>query len=165
MKKLLFIVFTALVLAGCSKGRRVCCDLPEDNSIFMSATRADSVWRANFVETRLLHDSLYIFGTKGDEHIRIIIKPTSIGKYYVTPRNGTYYITVGGDVMGAEYPAAADTLNQVIITGYDQKKGLIQGDFNIRFVKSGRYAGTPYVNEALFSRGKFRAELPEPGMQ
>lgn len=160
MKKILFIAIVAIVFTSCSKGSRVCCDLPEDNSIFMSATRADSVWRANIVQTSVFNDSLYIFGTKGDEHIRIIIKPTNTGKYYITPRSGMYYITVGGDVTGAEYPATVDTANQVNITGYDLKKGLIQGEFNIRFLKGGRYAGTDYANEVKFLRGMFRAELP-----
>lgn len=102
----------------------------------------------------------YIFGNKGDEHIRIIIKPTATGKYYITPQNGMYYITVGGDVMGAEYPAAADTSNLVIITGYDLNKNIIRGEFNIRFIKGSRYTGTAYQNEVRFLRGRFRAELP-----
>lgn len=161
MRNLLYLIlFTAFALTACSKGEKVCCDAPEDNTIFMRAQKADTTWQAGRTGLIFYEDSVAIYGTNKEEHLIINIKPTGIGRYPITPQNGVFTLTTGGDVTSAEYRATASSSNYINITRYDATRGFAEGEFSATFVINPRYASSGLDNEVSFIEGKFRVDIP-----
>ncbi len=147
-----------LLLGGCSKGKRICCDIPEAG-FFIHTEIADSVWSAP-AEAQIYNDTLVIYGTKGDQHLSMSIRFNGTGSYPLVTGMGAFYSTIGGDVIGQYYHITNHTGNKLVITSYDRDKGILQGEFNTEVELEQRPNASTSV-KMLLNNGRFRAQLPK----
>jgi hypothetical protein len=122
MKNLLLICASSLlIITACSK--KNCC-VPVPYAPFIIAEKGGEKWGAAPVALKIGTDSIAITGTETDAQLSIRLKFTGKGTYTIKGTQARYYITVGQDVMVAEYVLDTNAANKLEVFNYDSNKGI-----------------------------------------
>jgi len=162
MKKLTLItlVLFALFAASCTKKAPMdCCMAPA--APYFNAEKDSKSWIGLPEAFKTSTDSLTITGRKTEENLLIRIKYTGKGNYVLNSHQGKYYMTVGQDVMVAEYILDDTAPNILEVTEYDTTKGFISGKFSITLKKIYGNPNEAYPSTIKFLNGTFRQTLPK----
>jgi len=162
MKKLTLItlVLFALLAASCTKNAPMdCCMAPA--APYFNAEKDSKSWIGLPEAFKTSTDSLTITGRKTEENLLIRIKYTGKGNYVLNSHQGKYYMTVGQDVMVAEYILDDTAPNTLEVTEYDTTKGFISGKFSITLKKIYGNPNEAYPATIKFLNGTFRQTLPK----
>ncbi len=149
-----FLAFTA-IFVSCKKSAPVVIDMP-DYHITASKNNAD--WSA-IPYAKVDQDSLIIQGQGKDELLSMKIKFSNLGNYTLTGGQSFYWLTVGGDVIIAQYQLRTDTISSVNITSYDPVNKIVEGTFNLRLFQINSPLANPLLVKLNFSNGKFRSQV------
>ena len=156
-KSLLLFAIVALALTACRKERRMCCDIPEHD--FIMADIKDTTWVAE-LQTTYYRDSLNLWAQRGEEHLFFRLKFNGIGKYPLKATEGTFFHTVGMDVITSQY-ITTDNAGEINITLYDKAKNIIEGNFTAQMQLTYPASAIPEPIKMYMQQGKFRVRLPK----
>ncbi|MGY5850789.1 DUF6252 family protein [Salegentibacter sp. F14] len=159
MKKLklipLLIILLSLGIFSCSKDDDI-----NEKSDFISATINEEDWHGGAPEVYLDQetDTLTILGS-GDEQVIVIkIKLKEEGTYDLSDSQGSYYTTVGGDVLTSLYKLDPESDSQLTITEYNSERNTIKGNFTLTMLQE--YSNPESEIDILnFTSGKFRGTI------
>lgn len=141
------LLVLTLLVAACKKENQV--------TPGVSAIKNGTTWIANSADNNYLplntKDTIYIYAHSGEEHLVMVLKQTSKGVFQLTDKT-TFYVTVGYDVVTANYKLDNTASNEVAITTYDENKNQLKGTFNLTFKNNYNYGG--YPDKVVFNNGK-----------
>ena len=161
MKKLALIcVSSFMVLASCTKEKRLCCVLPPSEP-FIMADKGSDKWHAEPEILKIGNDSIAITGKESEARLSLHIKFTGKGTYALKDKQATYSLTVGQDVSVAEYALDNTAVNKVEVIDYDPKKGVIWGTFAVTLKKIYANPTEAYPDQIKFLNGQFSEALPK----
>ncbi|GAA4325226.1 hypothetical protein GCM10023149_27400 [Mucilaginibacter gynuensis] len=156
----LLLLLATLAITACKKEKRACCVLPPGAEFYLAGKQGDSTWFGKPTAV-FYNDSLNVYAGHGEQHMNIRIKFTGKGKYSLNNTNAIYYVTVGQDVIVANYWADNTADNWITVTNYDKANNIITGDFNLSFVPVRTPIQAMYSFYINISKGKFRVALPK----
>jgi hypothetical protein len=129
MKKLILICLSfVLILTACTKETKMCCVLPPSEP-FIIADKGSDKWQAEPEILKIGADSIAITGKENEARLSLHIKFTGKGNYALKDKQPTYYLTVGQDVMVAEYVLDTNAANKLEVFNYDSNKALLTALF------------------------------------
>jgi hypothetical protein len=158
MKQLFICAIGALMLANtaCTKKQTDCCTVPDGDLYISGKLNNTDVTMAT--EKGNYQDTTFVFGRgAGEKNIVFKLTQTPNGAYAFHSAN--FYITVGGDVMVAEYKLVAAPSNSFSINTYMQNNTIAEGNFNLTFARTyGNPAGA-YPDTLKYTGGKFKVRI------
>lgn len=156
MKKTLVALILAIVAFSCDDDNGT---TPDD---FMFAEKNSVAWEGRTEMVFDQHnnsDTLYIFGTGTEETLVMRIKFEGIGNYALERSQGTYYTTLGGDVLTSEYQTeGGDYIGGVKITRYDRDERIVEGNFGV-VLKQKRSNPENGIPSVVFTMGRFKGKI------
>ncbi|RYY34915.1 MAG: hypothetical protein EOP46_11810 [Sphingobacteriaceae bacterium] len=151
------LTLAAIALSACRKENKICCDVPEHD--FILANIKDTTWTAE-LQTTYYRDSLNLWAQHGEEHLFFRLKFNGLGKYPLKATEGTFFYTVGMDVITGQY-ITADNAGEINITLYDKAKNIIEGNFTAQMQLTYPATAIPEPIKMYMQQGKFRVRLPK----
>ncbi|RVU01464.1 hypothetical protein EOD41_05735 [Mucilaginibacter limnophilus] len=155
-KSIVLIAFAALVITGCKKEGKMCCDMPEQN--YITAKVADTTWAAPLQAT-YYRDSLNLWAQHDEEHLFFRLKFDGTGKYLLNATEGTFFRTVGLDVITSRF-ITTDGAGEINITSYNKAKNVIEGNFSVQMMMTYPADVIPDPLKMYMKQGKFSVRLP-----
>lgn len=149
--------FTVLVLLStlifaCKKDTQI----TGYNNYYFRAQNNSSLWDATqgayLTPSNNKLDTLTFFGSKGEEHLSVIIYKNSTDQYKLDLTKTKFYTTVGQDAVASSYlldSTAANKLNFNIST----QNQIAAGNFNLSFKKVSGADSFPAT--VVFTEGEF----------
>jgi hypothetical protein len=153
MKYIWFVLAASLLLQACKK--KACCDIPVAPD-FMLAQKNGMRWEASPSGSNLTGDTIIVSGISNDEQIAFKIRFDGLG-YYTLKANENYYKIKGASAVS--YKPDPTHINNVTIIAYNQTGKIIQGFFELRFIKISDDANNSAPDKIILSEGKFKATL------
>ena len=163
MKKnlLIFLWLSALFFAAC--GRKDCCSPPPNSAPFLTAEKSGSAWEVSPATETYSKDTIKVYGsnykTNPEEIFGFLLKVNGEGSYTLKGNQGFYYNTVGRDVSVSGYKLDDTFDNTVKIIHYDVNANMMEGTFQIKFVKTYDNPTGTYPDKIAFLNGKFKVAL------
>lgn len=161
MKKSLLLLFsiTLLLIASCAKKK--CCDFPTIPD-FIIVQKNDAPWKFDPLSLATAQDTAIISGTNNiadlQETFGFKLKLNGLGYYELKSNEGFYHITKGNETV-ALYKLSTTHSNTVIVVALNEKDKIIQGLFNIRYVKIFDKPVGSQPDSIRFLEGKFKVSL------
>ena len=157
MKKHLLVLFSVFVLLFSSCTKKICCTLQPIKD-FIIAEKDGAQWSVNPLNSNLLGDTATIAGSQPNEAITIKIALGGTG-YYPLKSTEAYYIIKKDDVIIKKYTISPTYYNAVNVISYNQKDKILQGLFNIKFIKTFDITPGAPQDSISFLNGKFKVGL------
>lgn len=147
--------FALLAVTACNKTK------VDPQGSFLTAQKGAAEWISKTQEANTYQDSIYLFGTVGEERLQMHIKFTGKGKYILTGKQATYMVTVGGDVSLVDYMEDAAAESVLNVTDYNADTRTITGNFSLNMDRDYHYANfdTYYPQKLAFTKGTFKITL------
>ena len=149
------IFFLALVVFSCDDK-----EAKPDN--FFSAEKNGLPWngRADMAyDQNFSGDTLIIWGLGADETLAMMIRFTGTGHYPIQKYQGTFYTTLGGDVLTSIYQTDDGNYTGALrITRYDEAEKIIEGNFEVSLKQTESHPPSG-VEVVSFTRGQFRGKI------
>ncbi|AYL98740.1 hypothetical protein [Mucilaginibacter celer] len=161
MKPIRIVCATMIVLFFVTCKKKECCDIPVAPD-FMLAQKNGVKWEADPSGSNLLGDTITISAksnTGGEEEtMNFKIVFDGLG-YYSLRANENYYGISKAGAPSAVYKPDPTHVNNVTIIAYNQSGRILQGFFDLRFVKISDNANNLHPDKIIMSEGKFKATL------
>ena len=158
MKKTLVALILAIVAFSCDDDNET---TPDD---FIVARKNGVTWEGHtemVFDQNNNSDTLYIFGIGIDETLVMRIKFEGLGNYSLEKSHGTYYTTLGGDVLTSEYQTeGGNYIGGVKITRYDKDARIVEGNFGV-VLKQKRGNPDSSTQSVVFTLGRFRGKIKQ----
>lgn len=156
---LILAIAVALLFSACKK--KDCCNFPVIPD-FMLAQKNSIKWEANPSGSNIIGDTITISAKSTiegeEEQVGFKIVFDGVG-YYTLKANENYYrITKNGSLL-AGYKPDPTHLSSVTIISYNQADKILQGLFELRFLKVTDSQTESHPDKVTFSEGKFKAKL------
>lgn len=161
MKKrlLALLSITLLLIASCAKKK--CCDFPTIAN-FIITQKNGAEWKFDPLSLATAQDTAIISGTNNVadmmETFGFKLKLNGLGYYELKSDEGFYHITKGNEIV-ARYKLSTTHNNTVIVVALNEKDKIIQGLFNVRFVKIFDKPVGSQPDSIRFLEGKFKVSL------
>lgn len=161
MKKrlLALLSITLLLIASCAKKK--CCDFPTIAD-FIITQKNGAEWKFDPLSLATAQDTAIISGTNNVadmmETFGFKLKLNGLGYYELKSDEGFYRITKGNEIV-ARYKLSTTHNNTVIVVALNEKDKIIQGLFNVRFVKIFDKPVGSQPDSIRFLEGKFKVSL------
>jgi hypothetical protein len=161
MKKrlLALLSITLLLIASCAKKK--CCDFPTIAD-FIITQKNGAEWKFDPLSLATAQDTAIISGTNNVADMMEIfgfkLKLNGLGYYELKSDEGFYNITKGSETV-ARYKLSTTHNNTVIVVALNEKDKIIQGLFNVRFVKIFDKPVGSQPDSIRFLEGKFKVSL------
>lgn len=161
MKNICYIILlcTALLATACSKGEKVCCDLPtapELPEFYIYGRKADTIWLGQPYYVNLSNrGTLYIETRSPAERMVFNIEGfKGTGNYKLAGTNCWLY-----NKEGYDYLADTSPNNSLEVKEYDETTGIMSGTLAVSMKL--RFTGVPddTAREFYFAAGQFRLQL------
>jgi hypothetical protein len=148
-----------LLFSACKK--KDCCNFPVAPD-FMLAQKNDIKWEADPSGSSLSGDTITISGktnTGGEEEqVGFKIVFDGVGYYTLKANEKFYRITKNGTLL-FEYKPDPTHLSSVTIISYNQADKILQGFFELRFLKINANPSENHPDKVFFGGGKFKVKL------
>jgi hypothetical protein len=159
-KNLPYLLFVTLFLfASCAKKK--CCDFPVTPN-FIIAQKNGVEWMGNPSNSAIQQDTLIVTGNKTnagqEETFGFKIREDGLGYYTLKSNEGYYYVTKGGATVSS-YKLSPTHNNTVIIVSFNKTGKILQGHFDLKFVKTFDNPAGTQPDSIGFLNGKFKVAL------
>lgn len=156
MRKILAAIILAVVIFSCDDNDTT----SSDN--FISAQKNNVTWNGRtemMFDLNNNADTLIILGIGTEETLVMMIKFTGTGYYPIQKYQGSYYTTLGGDVLTSEYKTDDGNYSGAVrITRYDEADKTVEGNFNVN-LKQMRSNPQNGIDAVSFTKGQFRGKI------
>ncbi|HEX8021417.1 hypothetical protein [Mucilaginibacter sp.] len=156
-----FMLAIAVMLLFSACKKKDCCNFPVAPD-FMLAQKNDIKWEADPSGSNLLGDTITISGKTNtgseEEQVGFKIVFDGLGYYTLKTNEKFYRITKNGASL-AEYQPDPTHLSSVTIISYNQTDKILQGLFELRFLKVNDNSPGSHPNKVFFGEGKFKVTL------
>ncbi|WP_426669081.1 hypothetical protein ACPPVU_23015 [Mucilaginibacter sp. McL0603] len=157
MKKILItIIAMGVMLAfSCKKDNPV-------HQAFIGANFNNANWIAD-PTTQFLNnsrDTLLVkgFHAGGEQNITFKVKFRGVGTYTLKANEGSFYTTMGSDVVTSQYKLDTTKMNNVHFDQYNAATGVSAGGFELHFIRT---SATGSLGTTLdFTNGQFWMQIP-----
>ncbi|QEC76145.1 hypothetical protein [Mucilaginibacter ginsenosidivorax] len=161
MKKCLLSFFCAALLLLSSCAKKSCCVVPVTPD-FIIADKNGVKWEIQPAASNILGDTTTIAGTQtqGGEEETFSIK-LSIGGvgYYPLKNHQGYYLLKKNGAITKKYALSPTHLNSVSVISVNQADMIIQGFFDLKFIKTYDSQPGAGADSVSFLDGKFKVTL------
>jgi hypothetical protein len=161
MKKCLLVFLTALPFFFSACAKKDCCVIQEIKD-FIIADKNGIKWSITPVNSNITGDTTTIAGnqTTGDleESIGIKLSIGGVGYYPLKNHQGYYIIKKSGTIT-QKYALSPTHLNSVTIISINQADQIIQGFFDLKFIKTYDSQPGAKADSVSFLDGKFKVAL------
>jgi hypothetical protein len=152
-------IAVALLSSACKK--KDCCNFPVAPD-FILAQKNNIKWEADPSGSNILGDTITVAAkssiTGEEEQIGFKIVFDGIGYYTLKANENYYHITKTGALSGGYTPDPTH-LSSVTIISYNQADKILQGFFELRFLKVSDIPPGSHPDKISFSEGKFKVKL------
>lgn len=152
-------VAVLLALQACKK--KECCDIPVAPD-FMLAKQNEASWQAVPSGSILQGDTIMISGRYNagntTEELTFKIRFDGLGYYPLKANENYYHITEPGAAVTVYQPDPTH-VNNVTILSYNKAGKIVQGYFELRFVKITKGANNLLPDKLIINQGKFKVTL------
>ncbi|QEM13965.1 DUF6252 family protein [Mucilaginibacter rubeus] len=146
----------ALLVSACKK--KDCCVIPVTPD-FMLAQKNNMAWEAVPAGSNTLGDTITVSAksnTSGEEEeVGFKFVFDGVG-YYTLKANENYYQIKKSGTLTAKYVADPTHLSSITIISYNQTNKILQGFFELRFLKVSDITPESHQDKVSFSEGKFK---------
>jgi len=152
-------IAVTLLFSACKK--KDCCNFPVAPD-FILAQKNNAKWEADPSGSNILGDTITISGktNTGTEEEQMSFKIVFDGVgYYTLKANEKFYRVTKNGALLVEYKPDPTHLSSVTIISYNQTDKILQGLFELRFLKVNDNPPGSYPDKVFFSEGKFKATL------
>jgi hypothetical protein len=178
MKRITLITLTLLTFFtfSCKKDKNV----RIDNDFYISANKDNVAWISKFQNNTTMpsnnglslagasqfpncyystpsSNELLLIGNAGEEHLRINFTASNPNQYQLDKTKTKFIITVGQDVVVANYVLDEGKSNIANITNINTSNYIVSGNFMLHFKKASGHES--YPTTIVFTDGKFRLKL------
>lgn len=148
-----------LLFSACKK--KDCCNFPVAPD-FMLAQKNGITWEADPSGSNISGDTIIISGKTNtgseEEQVGFKIVFDGVGYYTLKTNEKFYRITKNGTLL-VEYKPDPTHLSSVTIISYNQADKILQGFFELRFLKVNDTPPGGHPDKVFFGEGKFKATL------
>lgn len=152
-------IAVVLLFSACKK--KDCCNFPVTPD-FMLAQKNNTQWEADPSASNIKGDTIFVSGKSNigaeEEQVGFKIVFNDVG-YYTLKANEIYYRVTKNNTPASQYSPDPTHLSSVTIISYNQADKILQGFFELRFLKVGNSPANSHPDEVLFSEGKFKVKL------
>ncbi|MFC0518759.1 hypothetical protein ACFFGT_31390 [Mucilaginibacter angelicae] len=152
-------IAVALLFSACKK--KECCNF-QVTPDFILAQKNNLHWEADPSGSNILGDTITISAKSdiADEEEQVGFKIVFDGVgFYTLKANENYYRIMKTSTLSGEYTPDPTHLSSVTIISYNQTDKILQGLFELKFLKvSDRLPGS-HPDKVSFSEGKFKVKL------
>ena len=153
------VLIMALLLSACKK--KDCCTFPVTPD-FILAQKNGAQWQVNPLGSNILGDTITVSGKSSvngeDELVGFKIVFDGIG-YYTLKSAENYYRILEAGLPVAVYKPDPAHVGSVTIISYNQNDNILQGFFDLRFLKISDKPGKTHPDKIFLSEGKFKVKL------
>jgi len=162
MKKFLLVLYLAIPLfvASCAK-KKECCDFPPVPN-FVLAQKNGVEWKGDPSDSVQERDTTLVTGNNtiaSQQEILGFKLRVDIPGYYTLKNNEGYYYIVKDNVTVARYKLSPTHSNTVVVVGLNAADKILQGYFDLKFVKSFDIPIGSQPDSISFLSGKFKVAL------
>lgn len=161
MKRSLLLLLSATVLTFTSCAKKKCCDFPVTPN-FILAQKNGVEWRANTLNSTIRGDTIIVSGSynnSGQEET-LVFKLVFDGLgYYSLKNNEGYYHIVKGGARAGTYGFNPTHSNTITVFAFNESEKIMQGFFELKFVKIHDDPPGTQQDEVSFLSGKFKVAL------
>jgi hypothetical protein len=161
MKKYLLVLLWATWLLSISCKKKDCCVFPPVKD-FILADKDGTEWNADPSKSNILGDTTTITGslTTGnlEEVLEMKLIISDVGFYPLKNNHGGYVVKKNGTIIKkyALSPTHLNTVSIIFINGKDQ---IVQGFFDVKFIKTYDSQPGAKTDSVSFLDGKFKVAL------
>lgn len=152
-------VAVALLFSACKK--KDCCNFPVAPD-FILAQKNNAKWEADPSGSNILGDTITVLAKSNTmnetEELGCKFVFDGIG-YYTLKANENYYLITKSGTLSGHYIADPTHLSSITIISYNQTNKILQGFFELRFLKVSDSPSANHPDKISFSEGKFKVTL------
>lgn len=149
----------ALLFSACKK--KDCCNFPVAPD-FILAQKNNTKWEADPAGSNILGDTITVSAKSNiageEEQVGFKIVFDGVG-YYTLKANENYYLITKSGTHSGHYVADPTHLSSVTIISYNQTDKILQGFFELKFLKVSDSSPGSHPDKIFFSEGKFKVTL------
>lgn len=152
-------IAVALLFSACKK--KDCCNFPVTRD-FILAQKNNAQWEADPSGSNILGDTITVSAksTAGGEEEQVGFKIVFDGVgYYTLKANENFYSITKTGALSGKYTPDPTHLSSVTIISYNQADKILQGFFELRFLKVSDNPPGTHPDKVSFSDGKFKVKL------
>jgi hypothetical protein len=159
-KHLLYLLFVTLLLfASCAK--KECCDFPPIPN-FILAQKNGVEWAGDPSDSAIERDTTIVTGnntTAGQQEIIGFKLRVDDPGYYTLKNNEGYYYIIRDNATIARYKLSPTHSNTVVVVAFNATDKILQGYFDLKFVKTFDIPAGTQPDSISFLSGKFKVAL------
>jgi hypothetical protein len=152
-------IAAALLFSACKK--KDCCNFPVTPD-FILAQKNNIKWEADPSGSNIQGDTITVAASSNiagqEEEVGFKIVFDGIG-YYTLKANENYYRITKSGTLSGKYTPDPTHLSSVTIISYNQADKILQGFFELRFLKMSDNPPGSHPDKVSFSEGKFKVKL------
>lgn len=156
---LLLLSATVLIFAGCAK--KECCVFPPAPN-FILAQKNSVEWKGDPSDSVIQGDTILVTGNYNnagqEEVLGFKLVYDGLGYYTLKNNEGHYHVTKGGTRVST-YALSPRHPNTVTVFAYNESEKILQGYFELKFVKIYNAPAQTQPDSISFLSGKFKVAL------
>lgn len=156
-----FMIAIAVMLLFSACKKKDCCNFPVAPD-FMLAQKNDTQWEADPSGSNSLGDTITVSGKTNtgseEEQVGFKIVFDGVGYYTLKANENFYRITKNGTLL-VEYKPDPTHLSSATIISYNRADKILQGFFELKFLKVNDNPSGTLPDKVSFSKGKFKVKF------
>ncbi len=152
-------IAVALLFSACKK--KDCCNFPVAPD-FILAKKNNTLWEADPTGSNILGDTITVSAKSSisgeEEEVGFKFVFDGVG-YYTLKANENYYQIKKSGTLTGKYVPDPTHLSSITIISYNQTSKILQGFFELRFLKVSDNPPGSHPDKVSFGEGKFKATL------
>ncbi|SEO21666.1 hypothetical protein SAMN05192574_106119 [Mucilaginibacter gossypiicola] len=152
-------IAVTLLFSACKK--KECCNIQVAPD-FIIAQKNNIKWEADPSGSNILGDTITVSAKSNiageEEQVGFKIVFDGVG-YYTLKANENYYRITKNNILTGKYAPDPTHLSSATIISYNQTDKILQGFFELRFLKASDSPVGSHPDKVSFSEGKFKVKL------